>query len=117
MEKTLDDIKKEGIERGRSIASWVDVPEGGKTYMTESDGRVTVMSVAEAEIVMCDRASESESANRDYSPFEITAHELNSRDDCDEAWAAFDAGIAEGISDNIGERLTNYTDESFNGEE
>lgn len=115
-DSTLDDIKKEGIARGRAIASWVDMPEGRKTYFTESDGRVTVMSVAEAEIVMCDLASTSESTNRDYSPFEVTAHAINEREDSEEAWQQFDAGISEGINDNITERLSKYTDEDFANE-
>jgi len=56
---------------------------------------------------MGNEAHEAESHGRQYSPFEFTASEINTLEefDSDDAWQAFDDGIAAGIEDNITARL------------
>lgn len=92
-----------GFARGYNCASWQDLPEIGSKIWTESDGKVTVDEDNQWDVVQ-DLAFQSESNDRDYSPFEFTAHEFNSPDDSEELWEAFDSGIADGISANIADR-------------
>lgn len=43
-------------------------------------------------------AFEAEELNRQYSPFEFLAHEINSQENAGKLWEEFDAGIADGIN-------------------
>jgi hypothetical protein len=69
---------------------------------------VTDHNAKEYHALLCYAA---EQHSRDYSPFERTAHYINS----DEAlgseygWDAFDSGVA----DRIGEEVANYTEEDY----
>lgn len=110
---TLEEIKAAGFERGKNIASWVDMPDAGKTYRTESDGPIVADSVAQAELIMLDQASQAEENNRSYSPFEFTAHAINERDDSEAAWQVYNDGINEGMKEAITARLASYKDEDF----
>jgi hypothetical protein len=93
-----------GFDRGFNCASWQDLPEIGSKVRTESDGRVTVSEDNQWDVVQS-AAYESESNDRQYSPFEFTASEFNeSEDESDELWEAFDNGISAGILANISER-------------
>lgn len=114
---TTEDARNAGLERGRTIASWAEMPEAGKTYRTESDGDVTVESKADAETVMLSACYETESNDRQFSPFELTAYELNEQDDSEELWEAFEDGISDGIAETIAKRLESYTDTDFEPEE
>ena len=55
---------------------------------------VTPENIAEYHEALCFAA---ESASREYSPFEFTAHEFNESDDSESLWEAFEAGIADSI--------------------
>ena len=104
----LSEIYLSGFERGYSAASWQDLPEIGSKLPRHIDyqgiGEIeTEQDQADALQML---ASESESNSRDFSPFEYTAHELNEREDSEDAWEAFDEGISDGILANIGERIT-----------
>lgn len=102
----ISDIYLAGYSRGWNCASWQDIPEIGSTVRTDSDGEVEIEDENNQADVMASLASESESANRDFSPFEFTAKELNDREDSEDAWEAFDSGISDGIAANVASRIT-----------
>lgn len=41
---------------------------------------------------------EADDGYRQYSPFEFFAHDLNQREDSDEAWDAYEEGIGRGVA-------------------
>lgn len=89
-----------GYDRGHLIGEYADLPSIGDSIF----GRV----ITDADELQDDAvlwASEAEEHDRQYSPFEFTARELNSLPDPDEAWAEFDDGIWHGIRDSIRARL------------
>lgn len=95
-----------GYERGFNAASWCDEPEIGERIPRHIDwvgyGEVSEDNIQEVHEML---AFESESASRDYSPFEFTAHDLNKDEDTsEERWEAFDAGIADGIRAELAKR-------------
>jgi hypothetical protein len=92
-----------GFDRGFSCASWQNLPEPGEELWTESDGDILVSEDNQWDVVQS-LAYAGESNDRQFSPFEFTAHEFNESDDSDSLWEAFDAGISDGISANIRER-------------
>ena len=105
---------EEGFDRGYSIASWVDIPEN-------LEGCAEYCGCCETELArvscwMVYEAGEAEANGRQYSPFEFTAHEINSLDGenyehegaAEAVWAAFDEGIADGIEAEISPRLVKY---------
>ena len=55
---------------------------------------VTPENIAEYHEALCFAA---ESASREYSPFEFTAHELNELEDSDDLWCAFESGVSDSI--------------------
>lgn len=76
---------------------------------------VTAENIREYHELLCFATEEN---SRCYSPFEFTAHDLNSADDLDddeaewipgERWEAFDAGTADSIRADLAE----YTDEDY----
>jgi len=96
----------EGKSRGRSIASWVDIPEIGSQIPRELDwvgyGEVTADNIRDViEMIALD----GESGSRDYSPFEVTAHAINESRDPDKAWSDFDEGILAGVRKEISSRF------------
>ena len=95
----IKDMRELGYNRGRNVASWQDMPEIGDAIPRHLDwiGIGTIDSVEdqiEAWEMFC---SESESMDRDFSPFEFTAHDINESSDPDRYWEAFDLGISNGI--------------------
>lgn len=102
----LSDIYLAGYSRGWNVASWQDIPEIGTTVRTDAEGKVSIEDENDQADVMQSLASEAEGNDRDFSPFEFTAKELNDREDYEAAWEAFDAGISDGISANISSRFT-----------
>lgn len=110
---TVRDAYEAGFERGYNCASWVDVPELGAKLFTDSDGRVTVSADNVADI-MQSLASEAESNDREYSPFEVTAYAFNAARNSEARWEAFDTGITDGINANLAERKVSehYADDS-----
>ena len=109
-----EDAYLKGFDRGFNCASWQDLPEVDSVVRTDSDGRVTVDEGNMWDVVQS-LAYESESNDRQFSPFEFTAAEFNVADEdeesevsTDELWEAFDEGISDGISANIQERMKAY---------
>lgn len=101
----ISDIYLAGYSRGWNCASWQDIPEIGSTVRTDADGEVDIEDENDQADVMSSLAFEAESNDRDFSPFEFTAKELNDREDSEGAWEAFEAGISDGISANIASRF------------
>ena len=104
---TTKDAYDRGFVRGYNCASWQDVPDLGETIRTDSDGKVLITEDNQWDAVQS-LACESESADRDYSPFEFTASEFNKARNSEARWEAFDAGVSDGISANIAERALAY---------
>lgn len=50
-----------------------------------------------------DDSFEGEQNSRQFSPFEFTAHMINTQADAEELWAAYDEGVADGIDAYIKE--------------
>ena len=103
---SIEEIRAEGFARGKRIASWIDVPNLGERFRLDSCGTMFCEDADSANEIMQELAYEAESINRDYSPFEFTAHDLNEREDSEEAWESFQNGINEGIAAEIGKRVT-----------
>lgn len=104
---TTKDAYERGFERGFNCASWQNLPEIGTKLFLDSEGRITVDEDNQWGIVTS-LAYESESNDRCYSPFEFTASEFNKARNSEARWEAFDAGISDGISANIDERMKQY---------
>lgn len=101
---TTKDAYERGFERGYNSASWQDLPTPGGTYWTESEGMITADDSNEWDLVSI-YAFESESNDRQNSPFEDTASEFNKARNSEARWEAFDAGISDGIQANIQDRI------------
>ncbi len=89
----------EGFHRGWSVASWQDMPEIGHTMPKDIDwvGIGSIETVSEQIDAWEMYCLESESNDRQFSPFECTAHEINESRWPDEVWEAFDEGIIKGL--------------------
>ena len=109
---TIAEAKENGFIRGSNIASWVDIPEIGMKLCKSIDwqGIDTIENEQDQIDAMEIMAFESESNDRQFTPFEFTAHEINEHENADELWEAFDEGIAEGIQVNIKQRMDQYRD-------
>ena len=101
---TTRNAYRRGYRRGFNIASYQNLPEVGETFFLDSEGRVTVSEENQWDVVQS-LAFEGESNDRQYSPFEFTASEFNKARNSEARWEAFDAGIADGIQDNIQQRM------------
>ena len=112
--ETAQDAYLAGFSRGWNCASWQDIPEIGSTLPLHIDwqGIGEIKNASDQGDALQILASEGESNDRCFSPFEFTAHDFNSADDepesecsSEELWEAFDAGINDGICANINDRL------------
>ena len=98
---TKQEIRNMGFDRGRNIASWVDLPEIGQVIPKDIDWvgycDVSKENQYDVWVMYC---NESESLDRQNSPFEFTAHDLNEIADSKpyDPWDVFESGIAAGIS-------------------
>jgi hypothetical protein len=90
-----------GFERGWNVASWCDLPEIGQEIPRHVDWvgyrEVTAENLRDVWEMYC---HESESNDRQFSPFEMTAHDLNELADSKpyDPWEIFEDGIRAGIS-------------------
>lgn len=115
----LADAYKRGWSHGHGIACH-NVPTIGKAVWTDGLGKVTVdaENVREVHQDMCFSADDN---SRQYSPFEFTAHWINTGGDDDtlsdddrevyanDMWEAFDAGVSAAIAAD----LATYTDDDY----
>lgn len=96
-----------GWRHGHGVACH-NVPKMGETYFTDAMGRVTVTAENIREVhetlthAGCDNS-------RQFSPFEFTAHEFNSRHNSERLWEAFEAGTADAVAAD----LATYTDADY----
>lgn len=95
------EVYQAGKERGHNIASWIDLPEIGARIDKSLDWQglgefVTLENVADYFEMI---AHASEDNDRQFSPFEFTARELNDQPNADSLWDEFDKGISKGILD------------------
>jgi hypothetical protein len=97
---TKREIYNAGKERGYNIASWQDIPTIGDSIPRHIDWvGYKVVDADNLRDVWEMYCGEAESMNREYSPFEFTAHDLNEKQekvDYD-VWQEFERGIARGI--------------------
>lgn len=102
VEKYIEEVKHRGYVRGRNAAAGQSKPLiGAMVRLPDSTRFVKVEGIEMQHDIMEAWAYASESASRDFSPFEFTACEFNSRDDADDIWAAFDEGISLGIEEEL----------------
>ena len=99
-----------GYERGVVVASSIHLLDIGEHLPRDSDwagiNTIEGMNVArEAFVMVCCAGEEND---RQFSPFESTASEINARDDANEAWRVFEDGIMDGISANWDARKGYY---------
>ncbi len=104
---TYEELHEAGRLRGRNVASWVDIPEVGAVvhWPDESPEPVQLIDGSMVADYVHGVAFNAECEDRCFTPFEFTASAINKRDDADEAWEAYNAGIAAGICENFAERL------------
>jgi hypothetical protein len=106
--------EREAFEAGYDHAHGIachNVPVIGKEYWTESDGRITPRDAEEAASLHSSLCFEAESNARCYSPWEFTAHAINSLGEfeAEAAWEAYGAGVAMAIAHD----LAAYTPEDY----
>ena len=91
-------IYQAGYDRGQAVASWINTPEIGVEYWTESEGRI-VATRENAADVWFSCCYDAESNGRQYTPFEFTAKELNDLQEEKkyDVWDTFEAGIEAGF--------------------
>lgn len=96
-----------GYGRGWNCASWQDIPAIGSKLPRHIDweGVGPIQDAHDQADALSALAFDAESHDRDFSPFEFTAKELNDREDSEDAWEAFEQGIADGISANVAQRI------------
>lgn len=98
---TKEEVYAMGFSRGQEIARHVPYLEKGPldSNTARELGITDVESLADVEMVFYHHAGESESCNRDYSPFEFTAKELNDLEQEVEweVWDVYNDAIQEGF--------------------
>ena len=110
---TIEEITHAGYVRGRNIAAAQDLRRVGDTYHFQCEREPRpIEDEDEAATAMTEDSYLAEDNNRQYTPFEFTAHEINSRPDSEEAWAAFGEGIDRGIGEEIAARIAAMTKET-----
>lgn len=100
----LDELYELGRLRGESVAlsNQEDFPELGETKERPDDfTKVEIEDMNDAleyYVLVCHMGEEND---RQYTPFEFIASEINRREDRDEAWASYEDGIHQGIEDEF----------------
>lgn len=106
MQTYYEEVKHRGYVRGRNMAAAQEFPLlGSMQRWPDKIKEREVESIDDQQELMTAWAYASEEVNRSFSPFEFTACEFNNRDDAEECWSHFDAGIAEGIDEELTARF------------
>lgn len=102
-----ENIYRAGWAHGHGFACH-NVPKVGETYWFDHVGKITCNAdnIRELHEVACFAAEEN---SRQYSPFEMIAHEINDSEYSEELWEAFDSGLSDAIRND----LASYTDEDY----
>ncbi len=104
-----DDARERGIDRGQSIASWMEAPEDPQTCSDWCGVCVDRAPNQEARTyemqfcIMQSEANDAEANDRQFSPFEFS-------DDSEELWASYDLGLTVGIQRGIIGTIGNHPD-------
>jgi hypothetical protein len=87
-----------------------NIPVIGQGYWTD-EGRITAKTAEEARELHAILCYDAERNARYYSPWECTAHEINSlpESDRDSAWKAYEHGVSMAITHD----LMTYTDADY----
>ena len=102
MQSYYEEVKHRGYVRGRNMAAAQEFPLLGSMQRWPDETKEReVESINDQQELMTAWAYASEEVNRSFSPFEFTACEFNNRDDAEECWQHFQAGIDEGIADEL----------------
>ena len=113
MTYTIEDVKARGQNHGYDIAS-INAPEAksyNKVWENPDLDGYNIEGLIDEIQCLCYDADES---YRQYSPFEVFAHELNSSPNAEELWEAYDEGISKGIelfTDELAQELNDYAQE------
>lgn len=97
-ENKRHNVYEAGLNRGLQVAGWQDVPQPEDATVTDKDS---------AEELFKDRCYVSELSDRDFSPFEHTAHWINEQGD-DSLWEEFNDGISKGFDIVWSQRHNEY---------
>ena len=95
----------EGFTRGSDIAAWFSIDRidsEGTVYLSTIDGGILPWEAAVT------AAYDAEDNDRQFTPFEFTAAEINSSDDPDAYWIAYEQGISEGILTELEGKVSAY---------
>jgi hypothetical protein len=106
---TKREIYNDGKERGECVASWLELPDLGTKVWSELNGNVTLDKDNYLE-TMIDLALDNEQHDRQYSPFEDTAKELNELNEVKpyDVWEIYESGIDKGILDELKPRVKDW---------
>ena len=107
---TKKEVREVGLERGRNVASWCEIPEIGQDVNISFQGFnwigiETIEDENDQIQVMEMWCYEAESMSRSYTPFEFTAKAINEMPESEELWDIFDDAINEGISEKLIEMM------------
>jgi len=110
---TKKEIYEMGKTRGRNLASWTDLPEIGSrpNQMIAYETCISeIEDIHDAHDIFVALTWQAEQMNRDYSPFEFIAHDLNKMVETKpyDPWEVFEEGIRVGIKKEWKERKGHY---------
>lgn len=111
---TKRDIYRSGYERGFAIASWQEIPEIGESIPQHMQHAIHYDTVTDKDVqadVFYALCYDTEENDRQYTPFEFTAHELNTLQDTKpyDVWTVYDDGISQGVLANYRQRCRQRT--------
>jgi len=94
------EIYEEGRDRGESIASYQDFPEIGEEIDDHDLDIKIVEDKNDQEVVFLHRCWQAEENNRQFSPFEFTASDLNDAQQIKpyDVWDVYEEGIRVGFN-------------------
>lgn len=96
--KTREDYRELGYWRGKGIADTMVTDDNGDFY--DEEGNIVDYNTA---VELCFEAEEND---RQYSPFEFTAHDINASINSAVFWEAFDEGISNGITETLTAKIS-----------
>ncbi len=103
---TKKDIFDSGFQRGVNVALWCEIPDIGEEIKIDGEGIIDVTkdNLFDTCMSLC---FESEANDRQYSPFEFTAKELNDIEEKKpyDVWNVFETGIYKGFKQELTKRL------------
>lgn len=104
--KTKKEVFAAGIRRGLGFSLYADIPAKGRKHPAAP-------TLDEAKEIFIERLGDNETIDRDFTPFEFTAHALNVLDGDDKTkfdpWVVFEDGIFTGFKRGMRKRLTRKT--------